>query len=122
MVTDHVREIARELEALGRQKIRLAEIILKRELSNEEKDELYVAAMRDQFCLIFEACPNISLQDLYMALQMEEMLSEENIYHAGNKLRRQPTDAEIKSHYIECGRPSTFNAIFKKLVPEYLPR
>jgi hypothetical protein len=117
MVTPKTRRIAKELENLGRQKIRLAEAVLEKPLPEDEKDKLYAAAIRDQFGLIFELCTEIKFHDLYMALQMEEMYSDENVYYTTKDLHldRDPTDEEIKDHYIDCGRPSRFRDLFKQL-------
>jgi hypothetical protein len=59
MITPQIRIIAKELENLGRQKIKLAEAVLERTLSEEEKDRLYAAAIRDQFGLISQVRPEI---------------------------------------------------------------
>ena len=119
MVTESTRQIAKILEDIGRQKIKLAEVVSKKKLSEEEKDKLYAAAIRDQLGFVFEQCPSITFHEIYLALQMEEMYSDENVYYAGISLHldRKPTNEEIRDHYLNCGRPNKFRLLFKQLDP-----
>ncbi len=118
MITERIRAIARELENIGRHKIKLAELVLGKNLSSDKSDELYAAAIRDQFGLVFEGCRDISFHQLYIALQMEEMYSADNVYYTSQELGRTPTDNEIKQHYLDSGRPNRFNKLFKQFVVE----
>lgn len=115
MITFHTKCIAEKLESYARQKIDLAETILNKKLSTEECDELYCAAIKDQYALVFSTCPHISAQELYLALQIAEMSSPENIYFTGLHVNHKPTDEEIREHYINSGRPSRFREKFQSI-------
>lgn len=115
MVTEKVRAIAIALQKISHQKIELAEILGGRKLTDEEKDELYCASIKDQFALIFETCPEIRPQELYLAIQIEEIYSSENIYYAGQEVNHPPTEEEIQAHYINSDRPSRFREKFNEI-------
>jgi len=45
---------------------------------------------------------------LYMLLQQEEILGDENRYYAGLSLGHEPTPEEAAWHYIKCGGAKNF--------------
>lgn len=116
MVTEHLRHIARDLELLGQAKIKLAQTVAGKKLSLKEERALYATAIRDQFGLIFSICPQYKFHELYNALQMEEMYSDENVYYTGIELGRTPTEEELISHYMSSDRPKKFELLFKQII------
>lgn len=111
-ITAKDKKVARLLENLGNIKIELAEEILERELSVEERDDLYCQAIKDQLALVFKDS-SIKPMNLFLALQIEEMFSQANIVFAELFFNHHPSDEEIQKHYTEnTDRTSRFREKF----------
>ena len=118
MINGETREIALLLERYGNIKISIAEKILKRELSVEEREDLYFSAIQDNLYMVFKHRPEISPFVLATALQMEEMFGSDHIHFTktDNHLDHEPTAEEIRDHYIAKRAPQfreRFNAIME---------
>lgn len=110
-------KISSLLEAIGNTKIDLVEEVLGRELSVEEREDLYFSAIKDNLYLVFEHCPEIDPLTLSGALQSEEMNGQKHIYFTikDNRLNRDPTEKEIIDHYTEK-RASRFRERFDAML------
>lgn len=117
MINGETREIALLLEKYGNIKISIAEKILNRELSAEEREDLYFSAIKDNLYLVFKHRPEIRPFVLGNALQMEEMFGADHIHFTkeDNHLDHEPTEDEIREHYIEK-RASRFRERFNEIM------
>lgn len=116
-------KIASLLEAIGNTKIDLVEEVLGRELSVEERENLYFSAIKDNLYIVFENCLTINPLALGNALQSEEMNSQKHIYFTikDNCLSRNPTAEEIIDHHIET-RASRFRERFNAIMQTAFPK
>jgi len=116
-VTAKTLKIAALLEEAANTKIELAEVIVGRDLSIDEREELYFSDIKDKLGLVFQYCPEINPLVLASALQVEEMMGSKHIYFTvlDNHLDRDPTKDEIRDHYIEK-RAYRFRENFEKMM------
>lgn len=121
-VVADTQNIAAKLETFANMKIELAEAIIGREFSAEERDDLYFLVIKDNLGSIFEHRPEISPILLANMLQGEEMFSPKHIYFTMKDkcLDHDPTDDDIREHYKE--RASRFREKFDKIMETELAK
>jgi|GEM_PF-5959451 hypothetical protein len=109
-----ILSIANELEAIGQRQVRLAELVLQRQLEAEVKHKLHTAAVRDNFGMVFKTCPDVTFYDLFLALSLEEKYSDDAFF-SGQTLGYLPTEDETKNHYSNPQRPSKYLILLQQL-------
>ena len=113
MIPFLTRYIAKKIEEVARKNVKLCELENRKQLSQEDKDKVYSDSVIYQVNELLSLSKDVNRQELYMALQIEEIESEENEYYAGLSLNRQPNKEEKAEHYCNGNRPLTFEQNFR---------